>query len=225
MICWTVARASRTRGLGDVFVAAEDPEIVAAVQKHGFKAELVRGDFKTGSDRVAFAVRNLEAPVIVNIQADEPLLDPEIVDQALRLLEAHPEFDVTTAVRPIRDYPEYTNPNCVKAVLDQNQRCLFFSRSPLPAIRKASPAHVLPAEIPFYKHLGLYCFRREALIKFGRMQESPLERCEGLEQLRILEWGGTIGAVVTITTAPDVNSPEDLLAVQDYLKNHNIQYT
>ncbi len=225
MICWTIARASRARGLGDVFVAAEDPETVAAVRKQGFKAELVRGVFKTGSDRVAFAARSSNAPVIVNIQADEPLIEPAMIDQALWLLESHLEFDVTTAVRPIRDYVEYANPNCVKTVLDQNHRCLYFSRSPLPAIRKASPDHTLPEGIPFYKHLGLYCFRREALIKFGRTEESPLERCEGLEQLRILEWGGAIGAVVTSSTAPDVNSPEDLLAVQDYMKMHNIQYT
>ena len=225
MICWTIARASRALGLGDLFVAAEDPEIVAAVQKYGFKAELVRGDFKTGSDRIAFAARNSDAPVIVNIQADEPLIDPALIDQTLLLLEDHPEFDATTAVRPIYDYAEYINPNCVKAVLDRNQRCLLFSRSPLPAIRKTSPMKILPDKIPFYKHLGLYCFRRETLIKYSQTQESPLERCEGLEQLRILEWGGTIGAVVTTAAVPDVNSPEDLLAVQAYIKDHDIHYT
>jgi 3-deoxy-manno-octulosonate cytidylyltransferase (CMP-KDO synthetase) len=225
MICWTLKRASSASSLGDIFVAAEDPEIVAAVQEWGGKAELVQGNFICGSDRVAAAVRKFDAPAIVNIQADVPLLDPEILDKALSLLFSDPGLDVTTAVTDITDLNSYRNPDCVKVVLDAHQRCLYFSRSPIPALPGTDTGTELPPSTPLYRHIGLYCFRREALERFATFPPSPLEESESLEQLRILENGGKIGAVIAAEVGPGVDSPEDLLKAEEYITNKNISFS
>lgn len=225
MICWTLKRASEAEFLSDTFVAAEDPGIVDAVAACGGKAELVRGDFTCGSERVAAAARTSDAPVIINIQADVPLLDPAIIDDALTLLESHPEFDVTTAVTPISNIDSYQNPNCVKVVVDTNCHCLYFSRSPIPALHRNKAESELPPAIPFYRHIGFYCFRKEALERFAVLPPSPLEACEGLEQLRILEAGGKIGAVVATQVGPGVDSPDDLRKAEEYLTAMNISFS
>lgn len=217
MICWTLRSAARAKALCDVFVAAEDEALAEAVEKHGGKARLVKGDFRSGSDRVAEAVRGMDVPAVVNIQADEPFIEAETIDRALGLLEARPEFDATTAVRPMRNADEYLNPNCVKAILDQSGRCLYFSRAPVPAQRNPVRGQELPAGFPFYKHIGLYCFRRMALTRFAQLPESVLEACEGLEQLRLLEYGAKIGAIITHQCAPAVDAPEDLLTLEKHI--------
>jgi len=222
MVCWTLKRASQSQSLREVFVAAEDEAIVEEVQKRGGKARLVKGDFRSGSDRVARAVRGLDVPAVVNIQADEPLIEPAVIDQALALLESRLDFEVTTAVRPIKHLEEYLDPNCVKVVMDRQGRCLYFSRAPLPAQRHKSLHGELPQGTLFRKHIGLYCFRRIALQRFTDLPESRLESCESLEQLRILEFGGTIGAVETSEITPSIDSPQDLLALERHISEHNI---
>ena len=224
MICWTWKRACQAQSLSDVFVAAEDEEIVKVVRDYGGKAMRVSGDFRSGSDRVAAAVRGREVAAVVNIQADEPFIEPRIIDDALALLEERPDFDVTTAVRVISRLEEYIDPHCVKVVLDRNRRCLYFSRAPIPAQKSKTSAAELPAGIPFYRHIGLYSFRRQALERFSVLPESALERCEGLEQLRWLEAGATIGAVETHTALPAVDTPEDLLALDNHLTKLGIHY-
>ncbi|MCX6641424.1 MAG: 3-deoxy-manno-octulosonate cytidylyltransferase [bacterium] len=224
MICWTLKRSGLAKLLRQVIVAAEDPEVVSVVQQWGGTARLVQGNFTSGSDRIAAAVRDLDAPVVVNIQGDEPFIDPDIIDKAIALLAARSDFDVTTAVRPILNLQEYRAPNSVKAVLDATGRCLYFSRSPIPAIQKMEHSEVLPRDVPFYLHIGLYCFRREALYRFTSLPKSPLEACEGLEQLRLLEAGGSIGAVVVEKMGPGINSPEDLPLAEQYALEHKIRY-
>jgi len=222
MVVWTLRRAAKCSALREVFVAAEDEAIVEAVLRHGGQARLVRGDFAAGSDRVAAAARNLDAPAVVNIQADEPLIEPAAIEAALALLERRPEFGLTTVVRPLTGPEEYADPNCVKAVLDGTGRCLYFSRSPLPALRHRPSPPALPPGIPFYRHVGLYCFRRTALDQFTELPPSPLERAESLEQLRWLEAGGAMGAVPMIEFAPGIDTPEDLLALERYLDQKGI---
>ncbi|MFH1862958.1 MAG: 3-deoxy-manno-octulosonate cytidylyltransferase [bacterium] len=224
MVCWTLYHAEKVSGLKEVMVAAEDEAIVEAVQKHGGKARLIQGVYRTGSDRVAAAVAGRDAPAIVNIQADEPLLDPATIDRALHLLEDHPEFDVTTVYFRLQEWKDYQDPNCVKVVVNQRQQCLYFSRSPIPAIRKASNARILPEGIRFFCHLGIYCFRPEALRRFTQLPSSSLEECEGLEQLRLLENGMVIGAVESTRTLPGVNTLEDLHIAEHYLKEHGIEF-
>lgn len=225
MICWTLKRATKAKFVSDAFVVAEDPEIVEAVESCAGRAELVRGDFTCGSERVAAFTLKSNAPAIINIQADVPLLDPDIIDEALILLESHPEFDVTTAVTPISNIDSYRNPNCVKVVLDANYRCLYFSRSPIPALHRPEAESQLPASTPFYRHIGFYCFRRDALERFAASPPFPLEECEGLEQLRILETGGRIGAVVATEVGPGVDSPDDLRQVEEYIAKKKIAFS
>jgi len=224
MICWTLRSAAQAKALSEVFVAAEDEALVEAVEKHGGQARLVKGDFRSGSDRVAEAVRGLDVPAVVNIQADEPLIEPETIDRALALLEARPEFDATTAVRPMRSLAEYLNSNCVKVVLNQSGRCLYFSRAPVPAQRTPVHGQDLPEGYPFYKHIGLYCFRRMTLTRFSQLPESALEICEGLEQLRLLEYGAAIGAIITHHSAPAVDTPADLLALEKHILDKGLGF-
>jgi 3-deoxy-manno-octulosonate cytidylyltransferase (CMP-KDO synthetase) len=224
MICWTVNRSSQAKGLREVFVAAEDLEVVQTVTRFGGKAKLVQGEFVSGSDRIAAAIADIDASIIVNIQGDEPFIDADFIDQALDLLESRPDFDVTTAVRPISNMEEYLAPNSVKAVMDHRGRCLYFSRSPIPAIQKPAAPLQIPSGVPFYHHIGLYCFRREALLRFAKSPKLPLETCEGLEQLRILEIGGSIGAIVVPQMGLSVNSPEDLIVAQEYALKKGLKY-
>ncbi len=225
MVVWTWRRSVQATSLKEVFVAAEDEEIVREVVKCGGEARLVKGNYRTGSDRVAAAVKSLKAPAVVNIQADTPLIEPEAINAALSLLEQRPEFEVTTAVRPIKSLAEYQDPNCVKVVMDHDDRCLYFSRAAIPAIRDKARAAELLTQIPVRKHVGLYCFRREALERFCNLPESSLEKSEGLEQLRILEFGGSIGAVELWESSPGVDTPEDLLAVERYITEKGIKRT
>ena len=222
MICWTLHRASQSSSLSDVFVAAEDEEIVEAVQKYGGKARIIKGNFKSGSDRVASAARDFNAPAIVNIQADEPLIDPATIDEALRLLEKHPEFGITTGVVAISSKEEYLDPNCVKVVMDSKNRCLYFSRSPIPYQHRKQDGSGVPTDMPLLRHIGLYCFRRSALERYAELPPSVLEGCEGLEQLRYLESGGMIGAVEARAIGPGVDTIEDLHRVEEYINRKGI---
>lgn len=221
MICWTWRNANRATALKEVIVAAEDEEIVEAVHEYGGKALLIRGEYASGSDRVAAVMKDLPAPAIVNIQADEPLVDPAMIDKALELLDSHPEFGMTTVVAPLMDDSEFINPNCVKVIVDRNYRCLYFSRSPIPYLRKQEK---LSGDSPVFQHIGLYCFRRTALDQFAKLPSSRLEVCEGLEQLRYLEHGGTIGAVISLRTAPGVNTKEDLIRLGKYITRYKISF-
>ncbi len=224
MICWTHHNSSHSASLREVFVAAEDSEIIDAVLRFDGKAILVQGRFQSGSDRIAEAVRDMQAPVIVNIQADEPLIDPQIIDKALLLLEEHPEFGVTTIVRPLSDYDEYLDPNNVKAVLDSDGKCLYFSRAPIPARHGKEAVHNLEMDLPYYLHVGIYCFRKEALMEFAELPPSALEQAEGLEQLRYLENGGFIGAVIVEKAGPGINTEADIQLAEKYISDNNIKF-
>jgi len=224
MICWTLKSAGQAASFKEVFVAAEDQVIVDAVHKWGGKAKLVCGSFRTGSDRVAEAVKGSDAPAVVNIQADEPFIDAAGIDEALGLLEDHPDFGITTIIRPISSVEDYHNPNSVKVVLDDRQRCLYFSRSPIPAIHGKSIGLKLPQDAPIYQHIGIYCYRRSALDYFARLPSSPLEKLESLEQLRFLESGGLIGAVKVKAAGPSVNAIEDLRLAERFIRENNINF-
>jgi len=223
LVCWAWLNATRVASLKDVFVAGEDQQIVDAVAKFGGKAKLVQGHFNSGSDRIAAAVKNIESAAIVNIQGDEPFVDPFSIDEALRLLEAHEDFGITTLVKAIGDTQEFYNPNVVKLVKDKQNRCLYFSRSPIPANHK-DPNSNLPENLTAWWHLGVYCYKREALAFYRETPPSPLEISESLEQLRYLEYGGNIGVVETTKSGPDINAPEDIPKAEEYIKQNNITF-
>jgi 3-deoxy-manno-octulosonate cytidylyltransferase (CMP-KDO synthetase) len=224
MICWTARSASQAEGLSEVIVAAEDQEIVDTVERYGGKAQLVQGTFRTGSDRIAAAVKGMDASVVVNIQGDEPLIEAAVIDKALQMLDRRGELGITTVVTPITDIETYLNPNCVKVVLDTKGKCLYFSRSPIPARHKRQDEDSLKPDAPYWLHIGVYCYRRKVLTDFAALPQHPLERIEGLEQLRFLEAGGQIGAVEVKDCPPGINAPEDLQIVEKYIEEHGIEY-
>lgn len=183
-------RACRSQA-GQVLVATDDPRILAAVESFGGQAVMTRREHPSGTDRVAEAAHRLDADVVINLQGDEPLIDPEVLDLLPALLERDPGADVATLAVPIKALEQWHNPNCVKVVRDACGRALYFSRSPIPFVRDGRPDFA--AEPPYFlQHLGLYAYRRHFLLNLARLPPEPLEQLEKLEQLRILAVGRRI---------------------------------
>jgi len=184
-------RACQARKAGTVLVATDDPRIVAAVESFGGKVVLTRRDHPSGTDRVAEAARHVDADVIVNLQGDEPLVDPAALDLLAELLQRHPSTDMATLAVPLHSAEQLHNPNCVKVVCDASCRALYFSRSPIPFVRDGQPDFkTRPAR--FLQHLGLYAYRRPFLFSLASLPPEPLEQLEKLEQLRVLALGRSI---------------------------------
>ncbi len=214
-----VARNAARSAAQRVVVAADDPHIVAACTEHGVEAMLTRADHATGSDRLAEACTLLGldgADLVVNVQGDEPLLDPRMIDDCAVLLAQHPDCVMSTAAHAIDDTAEYDNPNVVKVVLDAAGRALYFSRAPIPWWRdaRASGSAALPAAAPL-RHIGLYAYQAGFLRRFPQLAISPLEQIEALEQLRVLWHGERIVVHVSESRpGPGVDTPEDLERVR-----------
>jgi 3-deoxy-manno-octulosonate cytidylyltransferase (CMP-KDO synthetase) len=210
-----VAQRAQASAAGLVVVAADDERIVAACAAHGVRALLTRADHASGSDRLAeaCALLGLDGDErVVNVQGDEPLIDPRLIDRCAALLAANADCDMATAAHPITDLQEYLDPNVVKVVLDAQGRALYFSRAPIPWRRDGGPA--LPSPAPL-RHVGLYAYRAGFLRRFPSLAPADVERTEALEQLRAL-WHGHRIAVLVSDEAPGlgVDTPEDLQRVR-----------
>jgi len=205
MVLWVLDRARRVPGVDEVLVATEDPRIAAVVREAGGEAVLTSATCPTGSDRVWEAVRGRDCDLVVNLQGDEPALDPGAVGQLVHLMRSDPALRMGTLVAPLTDEASHADPNVVKAVLGEGGRCLYFSRSPVPFLRGA----VLTAA-PAYRHIGVYAFRKEFLGEFTAWPQGRLERAESLEQLRVLERGVLIRAVEVSWAPVAVDTPEDV---------------
>ncbi len=211
------ARGARTDG---VWVATDDERIAAAVRQHGFDAVMTRTDHASGTDRIAEVADQLgwnDEDIVVNVQGDEPLLDPALIEAVATALHGNPDAAMATAAHPLSVAADMFNPNVVKVVCDVRGRALYFSRAPIPWDRDrfVETRDELPADLPAQRHIGLYAYRVSFLRRFGRLAVSPLERCESLEQLRAL-WHGYPIQVVTVDhpPAPGVDTPEDLERVR-----------
>jgi 3-deoxy-manno-octulosonate cytidylyltransferase (CMP-KDO synthetase) len=214
-----VAQRALASSARRVVVAADSAEILEACRAHGIEAVLTRSDHATGSDRLAEACELLGLgadELIVNVQGDEPLIEPALIDAVAGLLAALPEASMATAAHPIDDVGEFTNPNVVKVVLDARGLALYFSRAPIAWWRDgfAAGIHSLPDPRPL-RHVGLYAYRAGFLRAFPALAPAPMERTEALEQLRAM-WHGHRIAVHVTTTAPGtgVDTPEDLERVR-----------
>lgn len=213
MIQHVVERARQARTLADVLVATPDMEIVQAVEAFGGRAILTSSAHRTGTDRVAEAAQTLspEITVIVNVQGDEPLLDPSDVDAVAALLLDDPALVMASLMCPLPEGRE-SDPNVVKVVTDSAGFALYFSRSPLPYRRNADTAYA-PRQ-----HVGLYAYRRDFLTQLTRLAPTPLEKIESLEQLRVLEHGFRIRMAETARAPESVDTPEDLERVRALLR-------
>jgi 3-deoxy-manno-octulosonate cytidylyltransferase (CMP-KDO synthetase) len=210
MIQHVYERAVRARSLDAVYVATDDERIASAVRAFGGIAVMTPASCQSGSDRIACAARSIEdAALIVNIQGDEPLIAPEMIDEAVEPLRRDSAILAGTLVRAITTAEELLNPGIPKVVLDCEGFCLYFSRSPIPFVR-GLPADAWPSSATLYKHIGLYVYRRAFLLTYASLAQTPLERAENLEQLRILEHGYRIKAVVTTRDTISVDTPGDL---------------
>ena len=221
-----VVRVAQRAALSNAFqvvVAADSIEIVQACQAHGVRAMLTQMDHPSGSDRLAEASALLglsSNDVVVNVQGDEPLINPELINQVAELLVQRPTASMSTAAHEIHELAEFTNPNVVKVVIDQNQLALYFSRAPIPWWRDgfAKGIQSLPQPAPL-RHVGIYAYRVGFLQSFPTLQAAPIETGEALEQLRALWHGHKIAVHITPDVpGPGVDTPEDLERVRALYK-------
>ena len=215
-----VAERALASGATRVVVATDDERVRDAVAAHGLVACMTRADHPTGTDRLAEAAIALglaDDEIVVNVQGDEPLLDPALMRSIAVLLQRQPDAAIATACHPIDDPAEAFNPNVVKVVLDAAGYALYFSRATIPWARDAFAASTdtLPSGLPLYRHYGLYAYRMSFLRAFPALAPAPIERCEALEQLRALWHGFRIVVEITGgTPAPGIDTPEDLARVR-----------
>lgn len=205
MIEHVYRRAATTPGVDAVIVATDDERIASAVQGFGGVVQMTRSTHQTGTDRVAEVAANLECDIIVNVQGDLPLIEPDMIAQAMAPLDRDPGVQMSTLRQPITDASERESPNVVKVAVDLNGDALYFSRSPLPYLRGNGQT---------FKHIGLYAYRRRFLLMLTSLPQTPLEKAESLEQLRALEHGFRIRTVETLHESVEVDTPEDLERVR-----------
>ncbi|MGL4420255.1 MAG: 3-deoxy-manno-octulosonate cytidylyltransferase [Gemmataceae bacterium] len=199
--------ARQARGVDALVVATDDERIADAVRSFGGQVQMTREDHPSGTDRVAEVAEHFPAEFIINIQGDEPELDPGSIEQLAELIQ-QPETDVATLAVPIRQTESYLNPNCVKVVRADDGRALYFSRSPIPFYRDGVPSEGILA----LQHVGVYAFRRAALAQFAKTPPHPLELTEKLEQLRLLGTGRTIRVGLIEEARPGIDTPADYAA-------------
>ena len=197
MIAHTYLNSKKAELLDDVIVATDNAEIESVIKDIGGKVMLTPSDLKSGSDRAAYVTRNIECDIVVNIQGDEPFISGKAIDAAVKPLIDDSALQVSTLIKQIDDIKLINDPNVVKVVKDINDFALYFSRAPIPFIRDNESQSDWIHKKMFFKHIGLYVFRKSFLKQFVEMNESALENCEKLEQLRILENGYKIKVVVS----------------------------
>ncbi len=209
MICHVAERTRRARGIGRVIVATDDARIARAVDGLGVDVAMTRADHPSGTDRLAEVAASLDAEIVVNVQGDLPLLDPAMVEQLAARLAADASLPMATLAAPIADADEWRSPHVVKVVVSRDGRALYFSRAPIPYDRDGRRA----ADAPLgWRHIGMYAYRRDALLRLAALAPTPLEERERLEQLRALEHGIAIGVVEWRSATPviEVDTPADL---------------
>jgi 3-deoxy-manno-octulosonate cytidylyltransferase (CMP-KDO synthetase) len=202
-------RASLARYLSHLVIATDDDRIYEEARRFGAPVRRTRTDHLSGTDRVAEVASAEKADIIVNIQGDEPLIDPSAIDVAILSIHDEPNIAMGTLKKLIEDPSEYDNPNVVKVVTDRFSNAIYFSRSPIPYVRDEQERRAAR----HYKHIGLYVYRREFLLGYSDMEVGPLEKAERLEQLRALENGHRIRVMETEYESLGVDTPEDLARV------------
>jgi 3-deoxy-manno-octulosonate cytidylyltransferase (CMP-KDO synthetase) len=207
-------RAKLAGRVNRVIVATDDERIVKAVEGFGGEATMTRTEHRTGTERVAEVAAREEGDVFVNVQGDEPLLDPSAIDVAVNALLEEPQASISTVATPIKTPADIMDPNVVKTVLDFDGNAIYFSRAPIPWVWVAASK----IQVRHLKHLGLYVFQRDALLEYPTLPQGELERIEQLEQLRWLENGWKIRVAEVVHDAVSVDVPEDVARVEKLLQ-------
>jgi 3-deoxy-manno-octulosonate cytidylyltransferase (CMP-KDO synthetase) len=225
LVAWVYRRACDVPGVSRVVVATDHDDIARVVRGFGGDVVMTTGDYATGTDRVAAVAREMDDDIIVNLQGDEPVFPPVLVAEMIDVLRDSlqagdraprvplapnlPPIDIVTACHPITNADDIANTNVVKVVTGASGRALYFSRSAIP--------HAIDGSAQYHRHIGIYVFRRESLLRFTELAPSPLEKAENLEQLRALENGMSIAVVRTDYTTVGVDVPEDIKSVEKAL--------
>lgn len=221
MIQWVYERASMATTLADVFVATDDDRIVEAVHSFGGKVVMTPSDLPSGTDRVAYVARDLDVDAVINVQGDEPLIDPHAIDILVNTLLAEQSTKMATLVRKMSDAEKLDNPNAVRVVLDHNHNALYFSRAAIPFARGIDKDQWM-LHFPYYNHIGIYAYRKEFLLELTRLPISMLEQAEKLEQLRVLENGYDIKVGIVDVQPLGVDVPSDVEKVEQRIKELNL---
>lgn len=220
LVAWVVEAVKRAKGLDEVLVATDDERIVKAVEQHGGTAVMTPSDLPSGTDRIACAARNFlghdfaDDDILVNVQGDEPLIDPALVERLAAKLKDDPRWSMATAVTPIRNAADFAAKTVVKVVLDRDDGALYFSRAPIPCDRDHAPAFQGGL---YVRHLGVYAYRGAFLKRYIAEPPCELEKTERLEQLRALWMGARIAVVRTDDEGVGVDTPEDAARVEKLL--------
>ena len=216
MIQHVFERVKMCRSVDQILIACDDARVLKAAMGFGAQAIMTSAHHASGTDRIAEAVQKIKADIVVNIQGDEPLIDPKVIDDLVKALQSDSSCSMATVIKPIENKEDLNNPHVVKVVIDKDQNALYFSRSPIPYNRDGQ-------DIRFYKHLGIYAYRRDFLLTLTKLSKSFLEEAEQLEQLRALEGGYKIKTITTDTETIAVDTKEDIKKVEAFLANHSLQ--
>ena len=215
LVAWVVEAVRQAKSLDEVLVATDDERIVKAVEAYGGRAAMTPSELPSGTDRIACAVGDFaDDDILVNIQGDEPLIDPALIDALVAKLTASPKFDMATAVTPIRALADFQAKTVVKVVTAGDDSALYFSRAPIPCDRDRAPE--FPSDL-YVRHLGIYAYRGEFLKRYIKEPPCALEKTEKLEQLRALWMGAKIAVVRTDDEGVGVDTPEDAVRVEKLL--------
>lgn len=217
LVQWTYERSCLAKNVDEVVVATDDERIVDAVRSFGGEVEMTRSDHPSGSDRVAEVAAKRAADIVINVQGDEPLIDPELIDRLAASLLDEPAWDMATAACPIWDRDELIDPSVVKVVRGNQGRALYFSRSVIPFRRDV--VDDAPVEGVYWRHLGIYAYREAFLRAMVAQPPCQLEELEKLEQLRALYLGAMMQVLETGPAGPGVDTPEDALKAEKALLN------
>ena len=196
----------------DIAVATDHEDIAALARKEGFEAIMTPSELPSGSNRTAWVARRKSADIVLNVQVDDPMVGPDMIDPLVEALGKSRGIGVALLAKRIENADEVSNPNVVKVVFDRNMRALYFSRSPIPYERNKGAL--------YFKHIGPYCYRRQFLLEFDSWPQTPLEKIESLEMLRILEMGFDILCVESKRDTIEIDTQEDVLAFEKYLREH-----
>lgn len=211
MIRHTFESAGKSKLIQKLIIAVDDTKVEQVARGFGANVVMTPGDIATGSDRIAYVVKNLpNADIIVNIQGDEPFINGEMIDQAIEPLLFDKEVKISTLAKRIESVQDFKSPAVAKVVFDYNNYALYFSRSPIPFVRDGKSFYDKIQMSEVYKHIGLYVYRRETLLKFTSLDPTDLEKAEKLEQLRLLENAIKIKVVVTEFDSLAVDTQDDL---------------
>ncbi len=221
MIEHVYQRAASAPSIAQVIVATDDERVVQAVERFGGTARMTSSAHASGSDRLAEVAAGLDCDIVVNVQGDEPMLDPLMIEEAVAPLRQDSFVDIATLRKRITDPKDFLDPNVVKVVVNREDFALYFSRAPIPHLRdtesRPHPAWLRESWCRLYRHIGLYVYRRDVLMAFSSLQPTMLERAESLEQLRALEHGLRIKVVETSYESIGVDTPEDLERVRQLM--------